>query len=121
MLGEGEGHSQWVLRPWQKSREFVPQSKVLPASIRKHSTPLTDDSFAYCIEDELCGVVQVQFLQNMTAMSLDCVWADIEGCCHFLVRLPFSDKLQDFSFPTRKQIIAVYCAFLLENTDVILS
>jgi hypothetical protein len=31
----------------------------------------TNDSFRYCIEDELGGVVQVQFLQNMSAMSLD--------------------------------------------------
>ena len=61
---------------------------------------LTDEPFAHGIKDQLSWIVQVQFLQNMTAVRLDGVGADIESCCHFLVGFPFGEKLQDFSLAT---------------------
>ena len=61
---------------------------------------LTNEPFPHGIEDQLSWIVQVQFLENMTAVRLDGVGADIESCCHFLVGLPFGDKLQDFSLAT---------------------
>ncbi len=81
----------------------------------------TDDSFAHCIEDELGGVVQVQFLQNVSAMSLDGVGANVESCCYFFVRLPFGQELQDLSLAAGKQVIAIDRAFLLKNADVVFS
>ncbi len=62
---------------------------------------LTDEPLTYSIEDQLSGIVQVQFLQNMTAVRLDRVGADIESGGHFLVGFPLRDKLQDFSLATR--------------------
>ena len=32
--------------------------------------------------------MQVEFLQDVAAISLDGVGADVESCCYFLVRLP---------------------------------
>src|ERR1700746_3926976 len=75
----------------------------------------TNDSFAHCIEDELGGVVQVQFLQNVSAMSLDGVGANVESCCYFFVRLPFGQELQDLSLAAGKQVIAIDRALLLQN------
>ena len=64
--------------------------------------------------------MQVQFLQDVTAMSLDGVGANVQSCCDFLVRLPFGQKLQDLSLTARKQVIGIYGTFLLENTDIVL-
>jgi hypothetical protein len=79
-----------------------------------------NNAFANRIEHEFGGIMQIQFLQDVTAMSLDGVGANVERCGHFLIRLPFSQKLQDLSLAGRKQVIAIYRAFLLENTDVVL-
>jgi hypothetical protein len=79
-----------------------------------------NDAFANCVEHELRRIMQVQFLQDVAAMSLDRVGANVQGCCYFLVRLPFSQELQDLSLTAREQVIGIYGAFLLENTDVVL-
>jgi hypothetical protein len=64
--------------------------------------------------------MQIQFLQDVAAMSLDGVRADVESSCYFLIRLPLGEQLQDLSLAARKQIIGIYGTFLLENTDVVL-
>ena len=86
-----------------------------------HTALSRNDAFANSVEHELGGIVQVQFLEDVTAMSLDRVGADVQSCCHFLVRLPFGQKLQDLSLAARKQVIAIDRASLLENADVVLS
>src|SRR5580700_11255501 len=82
---------------------------------------LTDDSFAYGIEDELSRIVQVQFLQDMTAMGLDGIGANVKSCCYFLICFPLGQKLKDLPLTACEQVIAIDGALLLENTNVILS
>src|SRR5258708_6228620 len=45
-------------------------------------------ALANSIEHEFGGIMQIQFLQDVTAMGLDGVGADIESCRDFFVRLP---------------------------------
>jgi hypothetical protein len=52
-----------------------------------------NDAFANSVEHELRRIMQVQFLQDVSPMSLDGVRANVESCCHFLVGLPFGQKL----------------------------
>ena len=87
--------------------EPIKQGQNARAWIPWHSGPvggpeklLTDEPFAHGIKDQLSWIVQVQFLENVTAVRLDGVGADIESCCHFLVGFPFGEKLQDFSLAT---------------------
>src|SRR4029077_14984303 len=81
----------------------------------------TNDSFAYCVEGELGGGVQVQFLENMSTMSLDGVGANVASCCYFFVCLPLGQELQNLSLAAGKQVIAIDRAFLLEDADIVLS
>ena len=64
--------------------------------------------------------MQVQFLQDVAAMGLDCVEADIKQCGYRLVRLPFGQKLKYLALTVRKQLIAIYRTPLFENADVVL-
>ena len=64
--------------------------------------------------------MQIQFLQDVTSMSLDGVEANIKIRCDFFVCLAFGQELQDFSFASSKQVIAVYRAFLFENAYIVL-
>src|ERR1700745_1398986 len=64
--------------------------------------------------------MQVQFLQDVAAMSLDRVGANVQGRCYFLVCFPFGQKLEDLSLPARKQVIGIGGTFLLENGEVVL-
>jgi hypothetical protein len=88
--------TDWDLVPFESS--FISEQT-------KEANPfLANDFFAYCIEDALGGIVQVQFLQNMTAMSFDSVGANVESCCYFLVRLRFGQELQNLSLTAREQV-----------------
>jgi len=80
-----------------------------------------NNALANSIEHEFGGIMQIQFLKDVTAMSLDGVGADIEGVCDFLVCLAFGQKLQDLFLTAGKQVIAIYRASLLENADIVLS
>src|SRR5580692_6402779 len=79
-----------------------------------------NDAFANSVQHEFRRIMQVQFLQNVAAMSLDRVGANVESRRHFLVCFPLGQKLEDLSLTARKQIIGIRGTFLLENTDVVL-
>src|SRR2546425_8816961 len=80
----------------------------------------TDDPLPNCIENQLGRSVQVQFLQDMTAMGLDRIGTDIERSGYFLIRLAFGQELEDFALPAREQVIAIHRALLFENPDIVL-
>ena len=67
--------------------------RSLSASKQRQSALLINDAFPNSVEHELRRIMQVQFLQDVAAMSLDGVGANVESCCYFLVRLPFGQKL----------------------------
>src|SRR6516165_5343631 len=80
---------------------------------------LTDDPFPYRVQDQLSGIVQVEFLENVAAVGLDGIGADVEDGGYFFVGLSFRDQLKNFALSNGKQVIAIHCAFLLQNAHAI--
>lgn len=83
-----------------------------PAALRNYP-------FAYRIKDELGGIVQIQFLQDVTAVGLDGIGANVERRSYFLIRFPFNQKLQDLPLAAGKQVIRVHRAFLLKIANIV--
>jgi hypothetical protein len=52
-----------------------------------------NNAFANGVEHQFRRIIQVQFLQDAAAMSLNGVGADVGSYCYFLVRLPLGQKL----------------------------
>ena len=64
--------------------------------------------------------MQVQFLENSLAVSLDRVHAQVEPASDLLVAIAFGEQLEDLTLAFRQKIIAVLTAFPPDSLDMLL-
>ena len=63
----------------------------------------------------------IQFLQDVTSLSLDGKGANVELRGYFPIRLPFNQELQDLPLTACKQVIRILHAFLIEIANIVSS
>src|SRR3989454_12094814 len=80
---------------------------------------LRNNSFSYRIEDDVRGAVQAKLLHEIGTMTFNSLRAEIQQAGNILVRLAFSEQLQDFFFSIGKQVIRIVDMLMLKLPHIV--
>src|SRR5487761_1837543 len=95
-----------------------------PAEIERQTSAaffiLMNNTFSNRVKDQLRHAVQVQFFENISAVRLHRVEAEIENVRGFLVGPAFGEKLKNLALARSQKVVAVLDLFFLHAADVVL-
>src|SRR5216117_2490418 len=80
---------------------------------------LGNDPFSYRIEDDVRGAVKAKLLHEFGTMTFNSLRAEIQQAGNILVRLAFSEQLQDFFFSIGKQVIRIVDMLMLKLPHIV--
>src|SRR5579862_2689001 len=83
--------------------ELIPRGH--PNSEQQIKRTSADYFLAHCVQDNLCGIVQFEFLHEVGTVALDRIRAQLQSRRNVLVRLAFGEQLQDLSFAVCEQFV----------------
>ena len=78
-----------------------------------------NDALADSVKDQLDRSVKAQLSEDIAAVSLNGVRADVESSGDFFVGFAFGNKLKDFALAHGEEFIRILNPFLTENADVV--
>ena len=74
----------------------------MPAHAHRENALGLDELVPHGIAHKFSGRSNIELAHRRRSVSLDCLDADIEQSCDFLVAISFSDKLHDFALARRE-------------------
>src|SRR5580658_9213184 len=81
---------------------------------------LTDQSFPDRVKNDLGGIVHIQLLHQVCAVTLYCVGTYVQQCGHFFVCSSFGEQLEHLFFSRSQEVKCIRESLLPEHPHVIL-